>query len=207
MTIPALPALNRASPTFRSDLDDYFLTKLPATTGAINDAILEIDADVGAAADSATAAAAGADTATTKAAEAVISASASLASANSAVLSPGTSATSATSLTIGEGAKTLTIQAGKAFALGQTVIIASTADATKQMSGILTAHDSATGAITVHVATGAFSGSGTFAAWTISLTAAVVATPVIISAAADIATPIAVSAATDLAFILSIALS
>ena len=207
MTIPALPALSRTSPTFRADLDNYFLTSLPATTGAINAAILDIDADVIAAADSATAAAVGADTATTKAAEAVISASAALASANSAVLSPGTSATSATSLVIGEGAKTLTIQAGKAFALGQTVIIASTADATKQMGGILTAHDSATGAITVQVATGAFSGSGTFSAWTVSLTAAVVATPVIIEAAAAIATPIAVSAATDLAFILSIALS
>lgn len=46
MTIPALPALNRASPTFRSDLDDYFLTKLPATTGAINDALAGIEADI-----------------------------------------------------------------------------------------------------------------------------------------------------------------
>ena len=46
MTIPALPALNRASPTFRSDLDSYFLTNLPATTGAINAALAGIEADI-----------------------------------------------------------------------------------------------------------------------------------------------------------------
>lgn len=46
MTIPALPALNRASPTFRADLDGYFLTNLPATTGAINAALAGIEADI-----------------------------------------------------------------------------------------------------------------------------------------------------------------
>ena len=46
MTIPALPALSRTSPTFRADLDSYFLTNLPATTGAINAALAGIEADI-----------------------------------------------------------------------------------------------------------------------------------------------------------------
>ena len=83
MTIPALPALNRASPTFRSDLDSYFLTNLPATTGAINEAILEIDADVEAAADSA----ANASDSAAAANAARVAALASAANAQSAALS------------------------------------------------------------------------------------------------------------------------
>ena len=46
MTIPALPALSRTSPTFRADLDALFLTQLPATTGAINAALAGIEADI-----------------------------------------------------------------------------------------------------------------------------------------------------------------
>ncbi|MBP6650822.1 MAG: hypothetical protein KA181_00135 [Xylophilus sp.] len=43
MTIPALPALDRTSPTFRSDLDTFFLTQLPATVGAMNAEFTRID--------------------------------------------------------------------------------------------------------------------------------------------------------------------
>lgn len=46
MTIPALPALSRISPTLRADLDALFLTQLPATTGAINAALAGIEADI-----------------------------------------------------------------------------------------------------------------------------------------------------------------
>lgn len=77
------------------------------------------------------------------------------------------SATSATSLTVGTGSKSLTIEAGKSFAVGQPVVIASTASPTNYMTGQVTSHNSLTGAMVVNAtATG---GSGTVAAWTISV--------------------------------------
>lgn len=42
MSIPALPSLDRTSPTFKSDLDTFFLTQLPATTAAFNGEIERI---------------------------------------------------------------------------------------------------------------------------------------------------------------------
>lgn len=92
---------------------------------------------------------------------------AAAASATSALNSPGSQATSATSLTIGTGSKTLTLdQVGKAFVVGQQVIIASTAGPTNWMAGTITAFTSGTGAMTVSSVL--VSGSGTLAAWTIS---------------------------------------
>lgn len=88
-------------------------------------------------------------------------------SASSAINAPGTSATSTTSLTIGTGSKSLTIQAGKQFAVGQFVVIASTASPSNYMSGQITAYNSGTGALTVNV--GMVGGSGTLAAWTVAL--------------------------------------
>lgn len=76
-------------------------------------------------------------------------------------------ATSTTSLTVGTGSKSLTIQVGKSFQIGQSVRIASTASPANYMDGQVTAHNNSTGALTVNVtATG---GSGTIAAWTISI--------------------------------------
>lgn len=43
MTIPALPSLDRTSPTFRSDLDAFFLTQLPNTVTALNSELTRID--------------------------------------------------------------------------------------------------------------------------------------------------------------------
>lgn len=127
-----------------ADWDDYGYTD--AETGlfaAFND-VLAISQD---AADSATSAAA---------------------SALTAVNAPGTSATSSTSNSVGTGSKTWTIQTGKAFAIGQYVVIADdAAPATNYMLGRITAHNSGTGSLTVSVATSA--GSGTKTAWTISL--------------------------------------
>lgn len=91
------------------------------------------------------------------------------ASAASAINAPGTSATSTTSLTIGTGSQTLTIQTGKAFSVGQYVIIANTPSPANYMVGQITAHDSGTGSLTVNVAS--IGGSGTLSAWTVSLTA------------------------------------
>lgn len=103
------------------------------------------------------------------AAAAGVSAAAAAASAASAANAPGTSATSTTSLTIGSGVKSLTIQTGKLFSLGQTVIIARTSDPATQMSGTITAFNSGTGALDVTIPTNSFAGSGTYTDWTISL--------------------------------------
>ena len=89
------------------------------------------------------------------------------ASAASALTAPGTSATSTTSLTIGTGTQNLTIQTGKAFSVGQAVTIALASDGTQAMSGAITAYNSGTGALTVVV--DAAIGSGTHAAWIVSL--------------------------------------
>lgn len=92
--------------------------------------------------------------------------------AQGAVNSAGTGGTSTSSLTVGTGSKTLTTQTGKTFFIGQFVIVASSASPSNFMIGQVTAYDSGTGSLTVNVtSTG---GSGTLAAWTISVTAAAV---------------------------------
>jgi len=76
------------------------------------------------------------------------------------------SATSATSFAIGTGSKTFTVQAGKAFAVNQWVIVQETSNPANQMLGQVTAYSGTS--LTVNVtATG---GSGTHADWTIVLT-------------------------------------
>jgi len=86
----------------------------------------------------------------------------------SAISSPGASATSTTSTTVSGGSKTFAIQTGKAFFPGQTVFIARTSDAAAtRMGGIVTAHNSTTGSLTVLVSN--LLGSGTFTDWTISI--------------------------------------
>lgn len=91
------------------------------------------------------------------------------ASAATATNAPGTSATSSTSLAIGTGTKALTVQTGKAFVVGQWVTVTSTATPANWMHGQITAYTSGTGALTVNVT--AVGGSGTYAAWTIGLSA------------------------------------
>ncbi|MFN9251587.1 MAG: hypothetical protein ACK58O_11110, partial [Brevundimonas sp.] len=72
-------------------------------------------------------------------------------SAATAVNAPGTSATSTTSLTIGTGSKSLTVQTGKRFVIGQWVTITSTASPANWMHGQITAYTSGTGALLVNV--------------------------------------------------------
>lgn len=87
----------------------------------------------------------------------------------SAVNSSSNGGTSTTSLTVGTGSKTLTTQTAKTWFIGQFVIVANTATPANYMVGQITAYDSGTGSLTVNVtSTG---GSGTFTAWTISVTA------------------------------------
>lgn len=90
-------------------------------------------------------------------------------SASTAVNAPGTSATSTTSLAIGTGSKSLTVQTGKAFVVGQWVTITSTATPANWMHGQISAYTTGTGALTVTVSM--VGGSGTIAAWTVALSA------------------------------------
>jgi hypothetical protein len=110
----------------------------------------------------------------TTAGNAATSASAAAASAASALGAPGTNATSITSLAVGTGSKSLTIQTGKAYSVGQVVVIASTASPGNQMTGIITSYNSGNGALVVDVQQTL--GSGTLSAWTISLGALVSST-------------------------------
>ena len=86
--------------------------------------------------------------------------------AQSVVATATQSATSATSFAVGTGSKTFAIQAGKAFQVGQWVLIQETSIAANQMLGQITAY--AGTSLTVNVT--AVGGSGTHADWTIVLT-------------------------------------
>jgi hypothetical protein len=93
-------------------------------------------------------------------------------SANSALNAPGTNATSTTSNTIPVtlgGSLTWTIQTGKAFAIGQFMIVAKTSAPSNYIVGQITAHNSGTGSITILVSD--YNGTGTHTDWTFSLTA------------------------------------
>lgn len=76
-------------------------------------------------------------------------------------------ATSSTSVAIATGSKSFTIETGKSYQIGQSVRVASTASPANYMDGQVTAHNNSTGALTVNVT--AIGGTGTFAAWTVSL--------------------------------------
>ena len=78
---------------------------------------------------------------------------------------------STTSLTIGTGTKTLTIEASKQFAIGQTARITYNSDINKWMQGTVSAYNATTGSLSISVDT--ISGSGTYAVWTVALTGSV----------------------------------
>lgn len=109
--------------------------------------------------------------------DALASANAALASANAAqtsaltaVNSAATNATSTTTMSLSNGVKTFTIQAGKEFSVGQSVVIASTQTPTNQMFGVIASHNKSTGAMTVSViATEGIAGD--YSDWTISVNA------------------------------------
>ena len=89
------------------------------------------------------------------------------ASAITAVNAPGTKAASITNLTIATGAQGFTMNAGKAFGLGQTVVIAQRSAPQNRMIGPLTAYNATTGLSSVLVDT--IFGSGSSSDWEISL--------------------------------------
>jgi hypothetical protein len=156
------PVPQRSDPANFAVRADLLLTALPTFGGQINalaanvyNNAVEADQDATAADAHRVAAAASAATAS--------------AAALTAINAPGTQGTSTTSLAVGTGAKTLTTQTGKAWVLGQWVIVANSAAAANWMLGYITAYNSGTGAMTVEVtSTG---GSGTFTTWNIALSA------------------------------------
>lgn len=204
MSMTPLTGLDRTSPTFKTELDTFFLTSLPQFVTEANALETAVEADKVAAAASATAAADSAAEANASAGAAAASETAATASATSAINAPGTSATSTTSVSVGDGPRTLTIQPGKLFVPGQTLVIASASDpAGVQMVGVITAHNSSTGSLTLSIAAGAFSGAGTYADWIVSPTVAPVATPQLIAAAGAVSGPFAMGAAIVFAIAMS----
>ena len=93
--------------------------------------------------------------------------------ATSALGGATTNSTSATSLVIGTGSKSLTLgETGKAYIIGQYVIIASTALSSNYMIGQVTSFSGTTLVVNVTI----INGSGTIAAWSISVTGGQTAT-------------------------------
>lgn len=90
--------------------------------------------------------------------------------ATSAVNAPGTSGTSTSSLVVAAGTKTLSTQSGKAWVVGQPVVISRTSDPTEvQMWGTTSSYNAATGAMEIAVPTDGTVGGGTHSDWTIAL--------------------------------------
>ena len=75
--------------------------------------------------------------------------------------------TSSSSVAIGLGAKSFTTAKFYNYAVGQFVVVSSTASPTNYMYGQVTAYNSTTGALSVTVTI--IAGSGTIASWTISV--------------------------------------
>lgn len=101
-------------------------------------------------------------------AQTVAMAATAQASAQAATNAPGTYGTSTTSLALGTGSKTLTMQTGRSIVPGMQMVIAYTTTPTSLMRGTVLSYDSGTGQLVVSVDYA--STTGTFAAWTISLT-------------------------------------
>lgn len=162
MPIPVLPTPPaRSRPATFADEGDAFLGALPAWGVAVEARGAQVEAEADQVAIDA------AQVAADKIAVAADRVAAD-ASAASAVNSPGTNATSTSSTAVGTGSKSITVQTGKLFVVGQPVMIARTsAPGTTWMAGNVTSYDSGTGALVVNVVW--IAGSGTFTDWTISL--------------------------------------
>ena len=75
--------------------------------------------------------------------------------------------TSTTSLAVGTGSKAFTTQTGLGFAIGQNIKITSDANSANYMIGVCTTYTTGTGAMVVNVTS--VGGSGTVAAWSITV--------------------------------------
>lgn len=163
---PGLPLPDPGDkPTFSArKLEDLRWSREDAVPGIIAAATVSYNNAV----EAANSAAAATSNGAAQVALAVAQANAAAASAASALGAPGTNATSTTSTATGTGSKTITIQTGKAYSVGQSVIIARTSNPSGvRMGGVITAYNSGTGSLTVNVSIAV--GSGTFTDWTVSL--------------------------------------
>lgn len=170
------PVPSRSDPANFAERGDIFLGALPAFATEANALADDVNNKQLIASNAATTATTQAGIATAQAIIATNQAGIAANKANEAALSaasavnaPGTNATSTTSLTIGTGNKTLTVQTGKNFVIGQPLIIASTADPTTVwMAGNTVSYNSVTGELVVGITW--TEGAGTFADWSVSLT-------------------------------------
>ncbi len=110
-------------------------------------------------------------------AEGSMSATAAQAAASAAFSAPTSKGTSTTNLLMPAIGATVVVrlqEANRDYGLGQTAVVAVTADAAKQFSGPIMGWNPATKDLTVKVQFAI--GAGTFSAWSVSLTAPVDAT-------------------------------
>lgn len=164
--LPPNPARTDSPPVFVTKADNW-VAALNLWTTEANALQVDVNAKQVAASNSAEAALVSENNADISEFNAASSAAAA---ALSVAASPNASGTSTSSNTISTGSKTFTTQTGKAFVVGSFVQVAVTASpAQNWMNGAVTAYDSGTGVITVEVS--AITGGGTFAAWTISISA------------------------------------
>lgn len=165
-TVDALPP----APLITDSQAD-FNTKAFAFAGALDGLVVDINAAAGNVLNNATAVHERALLAQSSATTAVSARDLAQAAAYTAVNAPGTMGTSTTPLTVGTGVVTLTTQTGKAFAPGQTVVLASTlSPSSTRMIGVVASYNSGTGVLAVAVSIAV--GGGTASAWTITLSAA-----------------------------------
>jgi hypothetical protein len=102
MTITPLPSLDRTSPTFRADLDTFFLTQLPNFSTQIDAVVVEINAKASAAAGSAAAAN---DSKTAAAGSATAAASSATAAGESKSAAAGSASAASSSATAANDSK------------------------------------------------------------------------------------------------------
>ena len=169
-----LPVPTRADPANFAARGDILVTELTTFVTEANSLASDVNSKqvlaANSAVDSSNSAIASANSASDSLDSANDSAASAIASANSAesaLNSPGTSATSTTTNTIGLGTKTFTIQTGKAFSVGQRLVVANTILPLNNISGVITSHDSGVGSITIE--SDYANGSGTYITWTLSL--------------------------------------
>lgn len=166
--LPTPPSRSQPPATFANQAD-AFLAALPTFAAEANALAIEVNQDEAALNAAVNSAATSAAAAATRASNAANSAAAAATSAQTALNAPGTSGTSTTSLAVGTGSRSFTTQTGKAWVVGQPVVIARTsAPATTWMYGVIASYNSGNGAMVVSVSHTL--GSGTATDWTISLT-------------------------------------
>ena len=167
-TITPLPTPpTREDPANFTTRADDFLGALPTFQSETNLVAGEVNTNASNASTAASTATAQAGVATTQAGIATTKAQEAAASAASALSAPGTNSTSTTSLTISTGVKNLIIQTGKAYVVGMSLIIASTASPGNRMGGLIQSYNSTSGDLSILVES--TTGTGTFSAWAVSV--------------------------------------